>query len=175
MSAPQRELRLIELLQSLIRHHVEFVVFGSVAAGLYGHVRATVDLDVVVNPDWENVDRVADWLESLDTVLALNPARPFADRERWGLHKGRNATVLTRLGQVDVVQQLPGLPPWERLLDEAEIYEAQGMTLPAMNRRTLVALKRRRGSPQDLVDIDAIEALGSPEAVGRPEEEKNDE
>jgi hypothetical protein len=50
----------------------------------------------------------------LDTHLATRPARRFGTRERWQMFKGENASVVTRLGQVDVVQQLPGLPGWDR-------------------------------------------------------------
>lgn len=73
------------------------------------------------------------------------------------MHKGANATVLTSLGQVDVVQKLPGLPEWGQLTDEAELYEIDNM--PVISRRTLIALKRARGSHLDLADIEAIETL----------------
>jgi len=46
----------------------------------------------------------------IQAVLKLNPGRTFGARERWGLKKGSNATVLTSMGQVDIVQRLPGLP-----------------------------------------------------------------
>jgi hypothetical protein len=75
------------------------------------------------------------------------------------MHKGSNATVLTSLGQIDIVQRLPGLPDWSQLIDEAELYEIEGMRVPVLNRRTLIDLKRRRGSHLDLADIEAIEAL----------------
>jgi hypothetical protein len=117
----------------------------------------TEDLDVVVASEQENLDRVTDWLISLDAVLKLNPERRFRARVRWTLHKGSNATVLTSLGQVDVMQQLPGLPDWPTLLREAEVYEVEGQTVRVMSRSTWADLKRRRGSPQDLADIDAIE------------------
>ena len=73
--------------------------------------------------------------------------------------KGAKVTVETSLGQVDVVQRLPGLPDWATLVEEAEVYEVEGHTVRVMNRSTWVELKRRRGSPQDLADIDAIERL----------------
>jgi hypothetical protein len=76
-----------------------------------------------------------------------------------GLHKGSTATVLTPLGQIDIVQRLPGLPEWPRLIEEAELYELEGMRVPVLNRQTLIDLKRRRGSNLDLADIDAIELL----------------
>ena len=125
----------------------------------YGHVRTTEDMDIVVDPDLENLNRVAGWLISIDAVLKLNPKRRFGPRERWGMHKGSNATVLTSLGQIDVVQRLPGLPEWPTLVAEAEVFEFEGNPVRVMNRRTLIELKRRRSSAQDLADIEAIELL----------------
>jgi hypothetical protein len=81
VSAPQRELRLTELLHSLHRHRVDHVVFGAVALGFYGHVRATVDLALIVRPDEQNLRRVHDWLVALDAHLLLRPARRFGSRE----------------------------------------------------------------------------------------------
>jgi hypothetical protein len=147
------------LLRGLHEHNVDYVLFGAMGMLFYGYVRNTEDLDIAVNPQGENLDRVAEWLISVKAVLKLNPARPFGPRERWGLHKGSNATVLTPLGQIDVIQRLAGLPEWPQLADEAELYEIEGMRVPVLNRRTLIDLKRRRGSHLDLADIEAIELL----------------
>lgn len=161
MTIPEQELRVLDLLRSLDEFKVEHVVFGAVALGFYGIVRATADLDVIVRPTDENLHRVHDWLVDIDTRLRLNPARIFGPRERWGMLKGKNATVATKLGQVDVVQQLPGLPEWTRLVAEAELYELDGgLTVTVIARHTLVELKRGRSSKQDLADIEAIELLG---------------
>jgi hypothetical protein len=157
MTQPLVDLR--GLLRGLHEGEVEYVVLGAMGMLFYGYVRNTEDLDVAVNPTQANLDRVADWLMSVNAVLKLNPARPFGSRERWGMQKGSNATVLTALGQIDVVQRLPGMPEWPRLIDEAELYEIEGMRVPVINRRTLIDLKRRRGSHLDLADIEAIEAL----------------
>lgn len=147
------------LLRGLHEHAVEYVVFGAIAMVFYGYVRNSEDLDIVVAPDRENVDRVGEWLISIDAVLKSNPTRRFGPRERWGMQRGSNATVLTSMGQVDVVQRLEGLPAWAHLVEAAELYEVEGRTVRVMNRSTLVALKRRRGSHQDLADIEAIEKL----------------
>jgi hypothetical protein len=147
------------LLRGLHEHEVDYVLFGAMAMLFYGYVRNTQDLDIVVNPSQENLNLVAQWLISLEATLKLNRARHFGPRERWGLHKGSTATVLTPLGQIDIVQRLPGLPEWPRLIEEAELYEIEGMRVPVLNRQTLIDLKRRRGSNLDLADIDAIELL----------------
>jgi hypothetical protein len=106
------------LLHGLHKHGVDYVLFGAIAMIFYGYVRTTDDLDIVVKPDQENLDR-----------------------------------------KIGVVQRLPGLPEWSRLIDEAEIYEIEDMRVHVLNRQTLIDLKRRRGSHLDLADIDAIELL----------------
>ena len=147
------------LLRGLHEHRVQYVLFGALAMIFYGFVRNTEDLDVVVAPDEENLNRVADWLMSVDAVLKLNPGRRFGPCERCGMHQGSDATVLTPLGPIDLVQRIPGMPDWEQLVAEAEVYELEGRTVRVMNRATLIELKRRRSSPQDLADIEAIEQL----------------
>lgn len=157
MSEPVVDLR--TLLRGLQEHEVDFVLFGALAMVFYGFVRNTEDLAIVVAADQENLDRVAEWLMSIEAVLKLNPRRCFGPRERWGMHKGSIATVLTRFGQIDVVQQIPGLPDWPVLVAQAEVYELDGDRVRVMNRATLIELKRRRSSAQDLADIEAIQLL----------------
>jgi hypothetical protein len=157
MTTPLVDLR--GLLRGLHEHRVDYVLTGALAMIFYGYVRNSEDLDIVVGPGEENINRVAEWLMSIDAVLKLNPERRFGPRERWGMHRGSNATVLTSLGQVDVVQRLPGLPEWSQLVEQAEVYEVDDLQVAVINRQTLIELKRRRGSHLDLADIEAIERL----------------
>jgi hypothetical protein len=149
------------LIRSLHKHNVEYVVSGAMAMVFYGYVRNTEDLDLIVSSDPENLDRLADWLTALEAKLRLNPLSRFGERERAGLHRGAQASVLTSMGQVDVLQELPGLPEWSTLIGEAELYETDGIEVPVIDRYTLMDLKRSRGSFLDKADIDAIERLNS--------------
>jgi len=78
-----------ELLRGLHRYEVEYVLFGTLAMLFCGYVRATEDLDIAVNPDHGDLDRVTEWLKSIDARLKLNPSRAFGARERWGMQKAR--------------------------------------------------------------------------------------
>ena len=127
----------------------------------YGYVRNTEDLDLLVNPDPENLGRVADWLASMNAKLRLNPMSEFGERERAGLLRGAHVSVLTRMGQVDIFQPLAELPEWSELMDRAELYETGGVQVPVLDRGTLIELKRERGSYLDRADIEAIGRLGS--------------
>ena len=158
-SRPNRELRLIDLLGALEVAGLEFLVFGAVAGALHGHVRATVDLDVVVRPIASNLRRLTDWLQADGARLALNPDRAFGEEQARAVLDGANATVLTSLGQLDAIQRLPGLAPWEQLAERAQRYEIDGRELRVVDRATLIARKRARATAQDLVDADALGAL----------------
>src|SRR5207245_2187370 len=83
MTVPLVDLR--GLIRSLHTHRVNYLVAGAIAMVFYGYVRNTEDLDLVVDPDPENLDRVADWLASLGAMLRLNPMSQFGERERAGL------------------------------------------------------------------------------------------
>lgn len=158
-----------ELLRGLHKHDINYLVSGAMAMVFYGYVRNTEDLDLIVDPDPENLDRVADWLSSTQATLRLNPLSRFGDRERTGLHRGAKVSVLTPMGQVDIDQRLPGLPGWPELVQQAELYETDGMEVPVVDRETLMELKRSRGSFLDRADIEAIERLS-----GRRWEETED-
>lgn len=147
-----------ELLRGLHNHKVEYVLFGALAMIFYGYVRTTEDLDVVVAPDQDNLNRVAEWLMSIDAVLKLNPRRRFGPRER-GDAQGvqRDRAHLTWPNR-----RRPATPGPTRLVGAGRGGRGvrnRGQTVTVMNRSTLIELKRRRGSHLDLADIEAIERL----------------
>ena len=159
MASDAPVLRLRELLGSLADTDLEFLVFGAVAAALYGHVRATADLDIVIRPTPENRERMLAWLAAHDARLGNDPNVPFGQRHQRALHLGRNAFVVTEYGQLDVVQHISGLPGWETLSTRAERFDLDGLTVLAVDRQTLIDRKRARGLTLDLADVEALEAL----------------
>ena len=63
-------------------HDARFVVIGSVAVAAHGYVRASEDLDIVPDPDRDNLDRLGNALVSLDARLAADPHRELGPAER---------------------------------------------------------------------------------------------
>lgn len=144
------------LLRALIEGEVRFVVIGGIAVAAHAIVRATEDLDVVPDPSPENLDRLCDVLAGLDARLLLNPQRTLDAKVRAALQRGRNVTVSTSLGDVDVVQRLPGVPPFAALEAEAMGVEIFDVSFDVCSRRHLVAMKRARGSSLDLADLERL-------------------
>ena len=72
-----------ELLLAFNERHVEYLLVGAHALAVYGHVRATKDLDVWVRPDSENAQRVL-----LALRASLKTIRPSLREIRTGSARG---------------------------------------------------------------------------------------
>jgi hypothetical protein len=146
------------LLKALVEDRLEFVVIGGIAVAAHGFVRATEDLDIVPSPEATNLDRLVNRLVLLDARLTLAPDRvPGAD-ERRALKQGRNLSVTTTLGELDVVQRLPGVPCFAELAERAVIVAPFGWSLRVASRADLVAMKRVRGSALDRADLEHLDS-----------------
>lgn len=159
MTVPLVDMR--GVIRALHHERINYLVTGATAMLFYGYVRNTEDLDLLVDPDPENLARIADWLTSLKATLRLNPMSEFGERERAGFLRGAQVSVLTRMGQIDIFQPTPELPAWSELIERAELYETGGVEVPVLDRATLIELKRQRGSYLDRADIEAINKLGA--------------
>lgn len=58
------------LLKSLNDHKVEFIIIGATAFPIHGYARATLDLDIFIRPDPQNVSRLMDALRDFGYDLA---------------------------------------------------------------------------------------------------------
>ena len=136
---------------------VQFVVIGGVAVGAHGQIRATEDLDIVPDPGRENLDRLGNVLVGLNARLASDPERAIDPDVRRSLAQGRNLTVTTSLGDLDIVQRMPGVPTWSELARDAEATTLANQPVSVSSRAHLIAMKRARASLQDQADLEALE------------------
>lgn len=141
------------LLESLVDEAVEFVLIGGLAVAAHGFVRTTEDVDLVPDPSRGNLDRLVNRLLTLDARLTLAPERSPGPRERAALYHGRNLSLSTRLGEVDIVQRLPGVPDYGALTKRALSIEPFGLPIRVASRVDLIAMKRAGGRPIDLADL----------------------
>jgi hypothetical protein len=144
------------LLRALVENDVEFVTIGGIAVAAHRVVRATEDVDIVPDPSEANVTRLATTLTALGARLVLNPERGIDAGVRTALARGRNLTVTTDAGDLDIVQRLPGVPGYDELL--ADSWEASlfNVRFRVCSRDHLIAMKRARGEAVDLADIERL-------------------
>lgn len=144
---------------------VRFVVVGGMAVVLSGHVRTTVDLDVVVDLAPDPAHRAVVALTDLGFQPRI-PVRPtdFADpriRQEWIDTKGLQVLSFHdpdhAFREVDVFAAYP--VDFERLLAAAVPTRVGDQTVLVASIDDLLAMKRAAGRPQDLADVAALEAL----------------
>lgn len=144
------------LLSKLERAEVRFVVIGGFAVGAHGYLRATKDLDIVPDPDPENLARLASLLAELNaSVLGVED---FAEDEvvqpdAGGLEMGGNFVMTTAHGRLDIMQLIgPDLEYAD--LDAAAVEdEVFGHRVRFCGFDHLVAMKESAGRPEDEIDL----------------------
>jgi uncharacterized nucleotidyltransferase DUF6036 len=159
-----------ELAATLNRHGVDYVVIGGVALQAHGHVRTTVDLDVVVAWTPENVQRLAGALRELGAQLR------GVDADKLGidlgspeqLYEGGNYLMHTRHGDLDVFsvdQTLGALQRYDELRERAIPVEVRGIRLLIAHPEHLIRMKtaaaefRDRPEAKRRQDLDDIAVL----------------
>jgi hypothetical protein len=153
------------LFEALNRADVRYVVVGGVATVLHGFARLTADVDLVV--DLAPIEA----RKAIETLvgLGLRPRPPvdpsaFADsavRESWIRDKGMRVFSMwdptQPMREVDLFVEHP--IDFEGLFVRAEIVSLDATTVRVASIPDLIALKRLASRPQDLADIEALEAI----------------
>lgn len=149
------------LLRALHEAGVEHIIIGGFAVNAHGVIRPSRDLDIVPDPDPANLQRLAELLAKIDArhvglgdfnadEFPFDPTRPD------DLRSGANFRLETRLGDLDIMQWIPGIeadPAYTALTSEAIAGELDGTPLRVCGLAHLIAMKRAAGRPRDLDDL----------------------
>jgi hypothetical protein len=147
------------LLAALGRHEVAFIVVGGAAAIAHGSARLTQDLDIVYARFPANLDRLIAALADYKPYLrGVPPGLPFI----WDsptLERGLNFTLVTSLGDIDVLGEIPGGGSYEDLAGGAIELEIFATRCLCLSLPQLIRAKRAAGRPRDLEALAELEAI----------------
>jgi hypothetical protein len=138
---------------------VEYIIVGGVAGNLHGALRTTLDLDVVYSRAPRNIEKL---------VAALAPYQPYLRGAPAGLpfvfdqatvERGLNFTLVTTLGDLDLLGEVTGGGHFENLKRDAEAIDIEGLSCWVVSLPTLIALKRAAGRGKDREALAELEAL----------------
>jgi hypothetical protein len=154
------------VVKALHDRQVQYLVAGGLAVNAHGYIRTTMDIDLVVALNADNIRQAFDALASLGYhPLVPISAQNFADpnqRQRWRDEKGMqvlnfHSDIHPGVGvDVFVYEPFDFSHECERAL--------QGELLPGIVTRfvsipTLIAMKQAAGRPRDLDDIEHLQVL----------------
>jgi predicted nucleotidyltransferase len=148
-----------EILRRLVERGVDFVVIGGIAAVLHGSARNTFDLDICFATDHANLAALGEVLVGLGARLkGVDEDVPFVPDART-LRQVELLTLVTRLGELDVLARAPGAPTYQELRRNADRYDLGGFNVSVASIDDLIAMKQAAGRTKDLLDIEELEAI----------------
>lgn len=149
------------ILKKLEEHKVNYAVIGGVAVVLYGYVRFTKDIDLLIDFSTENVKRFAGVLNALNfkagaPVDIMELADP--DKRKYWMEE-KNAKVITFYNpdipflQIDVLitRNFSDLKKTRRKIGDFEV--------SVVDYDDLLKMKKETARPTDLIDIEKLEEL----------------
>ncbi len=139
-----------DVLREFVAHQVIFLVVGAHALAVHGIPRATGDLDVLVQANPANAERVVAALASFGAPIDdLGISREDFVRP----------DVVAQLGlppyRIDILTSISGVEfdsAWEDRVDGT----VAGVDVPVLGRASFRKNKRASGRPKDLADLQAL-------------------
>lgn len=149
------------LIDELERAGVQFALCGGLAVAVYGHPRATMDIDVLLRADQLTTALHAARTAGFDVparkmVFGLRTGTPREIHRVSKLDPGTNALM-----SADLLVVGPGL---EDVWNSRVVVPWRQRQLPIVSLQGLVTMKKLAGRPQDLADIAALEGTDDEEA-----------
>jgi hypothetical protein len=138
---------------------VEFVVIGGVAIRAHGSAYVTVDLDICYARNRENLARITRALANQNPRFRDFPSElPFVWDERT-LQHGTNFTMVTALGEIDLLGEVTGLGDYHAVQAHSTIIPIFDLPCQVLSLEGLIIAKRAAGRPKDLMVLPELEAL----------------
>jgi predicted nucleotidyltransferase len=138
--------RILQVCSALNASEARYLVIGGAACVLHGYVRATTDVDILIEPTRENAERV---LEALSTV-GFGFARELTAMEIL-------AAPITVIGDNPAVDIFLGAWSinYRTALPGSTRVDVEGVSVPLVGIDDLIASKES-GRPQDVADVEAL-------------------
>ncbi len=145
----------LDFIRDLNAHAVEYMLVGGYAVGLYGHVRATTDIDFFYHATSENIERL------MRAMTAFGAPPRLIDADHLGA-----ADAVTQMGtppiRIDLLASLSGVTFEQASADMIRV-EIAGELLPVIG---LAALRQNKQATKRPKDRDDLRRL--PEVPGLP-------
>jgi hypothetical protein len=152
----------LQLMHALEVGGVSYAVAGGLAVVLHGVPRMTFDLDIVVDDDDANMQRLVRVFEQEGfrprLPVQLNELADRDARRRWVEERNLIAFTVTHpvriMEEVDVVLAMP--VTWSEVEASRVFREIEGIRVPVVGRRLLRRMKLATGREKDRSDAELL-------------------
>lgn len=151
------------IFDTLNKHEVAYLVVGGVAVNLYGIERSTIDLDITVRTDENNLMRLSKALSSLgykprQPINLIDAAKP-EKREEWIKEKGAKALFFYSDERpfltIDILIDLPF--EFDEAYGRRKDFELEPIgVIPTASLNDLIASKEKSLRKIDFTDVEHL-------------------
>jgi predicted nucleotidyltransferase len=149
----------LDLLKRLNDFGIDYAIVGGVAGVAHGSARSTNDIDVCTSLDEPYLSKLLLALKDINPKLRMRPDRMRLPDDPARLQGIRNLYLITDLGQIDILGELPGVGAFDDLKNRTINLDLGGVQCRVLDLETLIVAKRAAGRRKDLVDIAEYEAI----------------
>jgi hypothetical protein len=148
------------MLTGLTEQQISFVVVGGVAAAAHGASRVTNGLDICYDAEASaNVNALGELLAAWKAYpRGVEPGRPFI-MDGKTLLGAPVMTVNSAEGNIDVMDHIAGVGPYELVRKHSEVMSAFGIDFRVLDLPSLIKATRTAGRPRDFDLLPELEAL----------------
>lgn len=153
-----------EILRDFQKHKVKYILVGGIAVNLHGYLRATVDLDILVDMKDANLEKVVKILRK-HNYRVKQPVDPMgiADKEirkDWIKNKGMKAFNFykeSEMKEVDIIIDSP--VSYSAAKKNFQRIKVGDIILPVIGIDDLIKMKKKPARDIDKVDIERLRKI----------------
>ena len=154
-----------EIFKEFETRDVRYLIVGGMAVNLYGYVRLTMDLDIMVDLSDRNVSKVVNVMEEFGYTprVPVNPHEFISEEKRDEWIKEKGAVVFTCIDvkrpfkRIDIFLSNP--IDFEETYSRRELMTIGGIKLSVISIDDLIKMKASTGRPRDKEDIYHLERI----------------
>ena len=145
--------------QTLDRNRIRYAVVGGYAVALYGAVRGTMNVDIVINWDLQALRKTEKSLGELGLIPRLPIAADDVFQFRDEYINNRNLIAWNFYHPEDISQLVDIIITFDLKGIRRQLFQSVEGPIHVLNIKDLIKMKRMSGRPQDLEDVKALERI----------------
>ena len=137
-----------EMLSTLLEEKVNFLLIGAYALAAHGYPRATGDIDLFIQPNENNAEKVYKALVKFGAPLQNISVKDFA-----------TPGTIFQIGiiprRIDIINSIDGVS-FEDAYSDRIIVNIESMPIPVLSKKNMIINKEATGRPKDKTDADVM-------------------
>jgi predicted nucleotidyltransferase len=141
-----------EFIELLNKHQVEYMIVGGYSVAYHGYVRYTGDIDIWVNPNGVNAERIMLALSDFGFGTIDLSVEDFIEPDR-----------VVQFGvaplRIDLMTSVSGLPDFDKIKERTQIVTIDNLSIPMIGYADLISNKKHTDRPKDKLDIQELSEI----------------